>query len=206
MQEEIWKDIKDYEGLYQVSNLGRVRSIPRRGTCKTLHILKPGKNHKNYLQVRLTKNSKGKTFVIHRLVAKSFILNPNDYPQVNHIDGNKLNNCVDNLEWCTNEYNMKEACRLGLRDNIYKKGKEHCRSVSINQYDLQGKFIKKWFCVKDIERELNFDNRNICACARHKKKSAYGYIWRYENDTTELIYKPNSSNKYIKSMFEKLFS
>ena len=88
---------------------------------------------------------------VHRLVAEAFIPNPNNYPQVNHIDGNKLNNKVENLEWCTNEYNMKEACRLGLRDHIYKKGKEHCRSVKVNQYDLQGNFIKTWYCVKRSE-------------------------------------------------------
>lgn len=116
---------------------------------------------------------------VHRLVAEAFIPNPNNYPQVNHIDGNKLNNKVENLEWCTNEYNMKEACRLGLRDHIYKKGKEHCRSVKVNQYDLQGNFIKTWYCVKDIERELGFDNRNICACCRGKKPTAYKYKWKY---------------------------
>lgn len=116
---------------------------------------------------------------VHRLVAEAFIPNPNNYPQVNHIDGNKLNNKVENLEWCTNEYNMKEACRLGLRDHIYKKGKEHCRSVKVNQYDLQGNFIKTWYCVKDIERELGFDNRNICACCRGKKTTAYKYKWEY---------------------------
>lgn len=188
MQEEIWKDIKNYEGLYQVSNLGNVRSIPRQGAHKTLHILKPGRTRKNYLQVSLTKNSIQKPFRVHRLVAIAFIPNPNSYPQVNHIDGNKQNNCVENLEWCTNEYNMKESWRLGLRDNIYKKGKENSRSVIINQYNFQGEFVKKWYCVRDIERELNFDNRNICACARHKRKSAYGFIWRYENDTTDIIY------------------
>lgn len=186
--EEIWKDIEGYEGLYQVSNFGNVRSIPRKGTYKTVHILKPGKTRKGYFQVILTKNSIGKPFRIHRLVAKAFIPNLNNLPQVNHKDGNKLNNCVDNLEWCTNEYNMKESWRLGLRDNIYKKGKENSRSVIINQYNFQGEFVKKWYCVRDIERELNFDNRNICACARHKRKSAYGFIWRYENDTTDIIY------------------
>ena len=120
-----------------------------------------------------------KNKTIHRLVAEAFIPNPNNYPQITHIDGNKLNNKVDNLEWCTNEYNMKEAWRLGLRDHIYKKGREHCRSVKVNQYDLQGNFIKTWYCVRDIERELGFDNRNICSCCRGKRPTAYKYKWKY---------------------------
>lgn len=179
---EIWKDVIGYEELYQVSNLGKVRSFPRKGThTKKINLLKPSKNKKGYLQVSLSKNKNRKTISIHRLVAQTFIDNPNNLPQVNHIDGNKLNNCVDNLEWCTNEYNMKESIKLGLRKNSYKYGKNHCRSVVVNQYSLDGYFIKQWYCVKDIERELKFDNRNICACCRKKRPTAYGYIWEYNN-------------------------
>lgn len=180
---EIWKDIQGYEGYYQVSNLGRVKSFPRRGThINKIHILKPSKNRKGYYQVVLSKNSEYQSKKIHRLVAKAFLENPNNYQQVNHIDGNKENNRVDNLEWCTNEYNMKHAWKLGLRDNIFKKGKGHQRSVVVNQFDLQGNFIKKWYCVRDIERQLGFDNRNICACCRKKRPTAYGYKWEYEKE------------------------
>lgn len=178
--EEIWKDIKDYEGLYQVSNLGRVRSLPRKGTYKDIHILKLGKNHKGYLQVKLSKDSVLKCKSIHRLVAEVFIPNPDNKPQVNHKDTNKENNCVNNLEWVTNLENMQHSWKMGLRNNIYKKGKEHYKSVIVYQYDLQNNLIKKWYCVKDIERELGFDNRNICACCRNKKKTAYGYKWSYK--------------------------
>ena len=90
-----------------------------------------------------------------------------------------MNNTVDNLEWCTNEYNMKESWRLGLRNNAYKKGKEHHNSVSVNQYDIEGNFIKHWHCIHDIERTLGFDNRNICACCRGKRPTAYKYKWEY---------------------------
>lgn len=134
------------------------------------------------MQVGLTKESKIKTKAIHRLVAETFIPNINGFPQVNHKDGNKENNNVNNLEWCTNEYNMEEAWRLGLRNSIFKKGKEHHRSVAVKQYDLEGNLIKQWYCVKDIERELGFDNRNICACCRHKRPTAYGFIWKYANE------------------------
>lgn len=177
---EIWKDIKDYEELYQVSNLGRVRSMPRKGThINKIHILKSNKNYKGYLHVSLTKKCVSKTKSIHRLVAETFIPNPDNLPQVNHKDGNKLNNCVDNLEWITNYDNLIHSIRIGLRKNSYKKGKDHCRSVIVNQYDLNNNFIKQWYCVKDIERELGYDNRNICACCRNKRPTAYGYIWKY---------------------------
>lgn len=121
-EKEIWKDIKGYEGLYQVSNLGRIKSLQRyriskSGTNQNVNekILKQscGKTNK-YLNVTLAKNKKNKTFQIHRLAALNFIPNPNNYPQVNHKDGNKQNNCVDNLEWCTCKENINHAWKNGL--------------------------------------------------------------------------------------------
>lgn len=110
--EEIWKDIPNYEGLYQISNLGRVKSLPRKGTnTKKERILKFAKSNKNYLIAILTKHNKRNAKSVHRLVAEAFIPNPNNFPQVNHKDENRHNNCVDNLEWCTNRYN----CNYGNR-------------------------------------------------------------------------------------------
>lgn len=179
---EVWKDIEGYEGLYQVSNLGQVRSFPRQGTrTKQIHILKPMFNHKGYLQVNLMKKGKMSSRRIHRLVAKAFIPNKERKEQVNHINGVKTDNRVENLEWCTNQENMTHSWKTGLRtkEKTYYHGKNHFRSVSVEQYTLQGNYIKKWYCVKDIERELGFDNRNICACCRGKKPTAYGYKWKY---------------------------
>lgn len=179
---EIWKDIKGYEGLYQVSNLGRVKSFPRKGThVKVEHILVPSKNHKGYLSVNLRKEGKANFFSIHRLVAQTFISNPNNLAQVDHIDDNKENNNVDNLQWISNEDNMKKAWLTGARskEKTYKRGKENTCARIVNQYDLNGQFIKKWYCIRDIQRELGFDNRNISACCRRKRPTAYGYIWRY---------------------------
>lgn len=189
---EIWKNVKDYEGLYQISNLGRVRSLPRKGTFKDIHILKLQKKNSGYIEVSFTKNYIKKAKKVHRLVAEAFIPNPENKPQVNHIDGNKQNNCVDNLEWCTEKYNMQEASRLGLIKRII--GKNHHASKKVNQYNLQGNFIKQWDCLSDITRKLGFNFKNISACCKHKRNMAYGYIWRYLDDNSKIEYKPKTRN------------
>lgn len=131
--QEIWKDIKNYEGLYQVSNLGNVRSLNRIVNCniknnnkaiKKGKILKPNKKRNGYLQVCLLNKQKRKYCNIHRLVAETFIPNLNHLSQVNHIDENKDNNCVDNLEWCSPKYNCNFGTRNSKIYNItsFKKG------------------------------------------------------------------------------------
>lgn len=106
--EEIWKDIKGYEGLYQISNLGRVKCLPKiiRNRKYKEIIKSPSLAGKGYYRLILCNNGKNKAFYIHRLVAQAFIPNPNNLPQVNHKDENILNNCVDNLEWCNNKQNI----------------------------------------------------------------------------------------------------
>jgi hypothetical protein len=136
MENKIWKDIPEYEGLYQVSNFGEVKSLskPRNvfNSCYIAkeRILKPALNDKGYKVVVLTKNKKHKTFRVHRLVALAFINNYESKPQVNHIDGNKLNNNIENLEWCTNGENEKHAYKLGLKkinEGCFKKGHTYLR-------------------------------------------------------------------------------
>ena len=112
---EIWKDIKGYEGKYQVSSLGNVKSLLDKQLNKREIILKPSLNHKGYLRVYLSKDSKKSTKTIHRLVAETFIPNLESKKTVNHIDGNKINNRVDNLEWLSNTENQKHAWELGLK-------------------------------------------------------------------------------------------
>lgn len=168
--QEIWKDIKGYESLYQVSNTGKVKSVKRD------IILSPSANHKGYLHVGLCNNGIHKTIRIHRLVAEAFIPNPENKEQVNHINGIKTDNNVNNLEWCTNGENQKHAFSLRLQTNV---GNNNPRARKINQYDLRGNFIKSWNSIYDIERILNFSRSSIWRCCTNKYKQSHGYVWRY---------------------------
>lgn len=134
---EIWKDIKGYENLYQVSTLGNVRSFKNyngKGLVQVPHNLKPQYGRHDYYTVHLTKNKNYKNALIHRLVAETFIENPNKLPQVNHIDGNKYNNSVDNLEWCNCSYNIKHAYNLGLHKKYF--GKDNPNSKEKKYLDI----------------------------------------------------------------------
>ena len=133
MTKEIWKDIQGYEGLYQISNLGRIKSLERmiitsNNITKKISekILKPCLRKNGYYSIVLQKNNKSKYYTIHRLVAKEFIPNPNNLPQVNHKDGNKLNNNINNLEWCTNSDNTQHGY-----DNKLYKYKSRCHAINV---------------------------------------------------------------------------
>ena len=164
---EIWKDIPEYEGLYQISNLGNVKSLYRLANNNHIikeRILKPQENYNGYFIVNLYKNNKMQARFVHRLVGKVFINNPNNYNYINHIDKNKSNNKVNNLEWCTQSYNV-----------IYSKGKK------VNQYDKNNNFIKTWNSIADVKRTLDINSSLIVRCCKNRKKSAGGYIWKYSN-------------------------
>lgn len=177
--EEEWRPIKGFESLYEVSNLGNVRSLDRviysekrsnqiwKG--KQLSIKK--KNKGGYHLITLNKNGKQYYFTIHRLVAEAFIPNPLNLPQVNHKDENKSNNRVENLEWCTESYNHNYGTAIE-RANLK-------RNVSVNQYTLTMEFVKQWKSMKDVERELGIGAGNISHCCKHHIKHAGGFIWRY---------------------------
>lgn len=136
---EIWKNLPDYDGIYQISNYGRVKSLYnyRKGNILTPRI------KKGYYVVGLRKNGIRKWHLIHRLVASAFIMNENNYPQVNHKDENKLNNCVDNLEWCSASYNNSYGTRLKRVSNTNKLRKE------VYKYDKNGNLLEKYSSVKD---------------------------------------------------------
>ena len=125
MQKEIWKDIKGYEGLYQISSYGKVMII------SSGKMLKPEITEKGYLRYELNKNGKRKRFKAHRLVGMNFIENNNNLPQINHKDGIKTNNHVSNLEWCDNSHNVRHAVRLGLYKRKNKHETDSCRRIAI---------------------------------------------------------------------------
>ena len=173
---EIWKDIPGFENLYQVSNLGRVKSLPKptnnQFSMKEI-ILKPVKFSNGYLNVNL----KGKFIGVHRLVALTFLENKNNLPIVNHKDGNKTNNNINNLEWCTASENLSHAYKTGLKiatSNHLKK--------KILQYDKKRNFIKEWESTKEIEKELKIYHSAISNCCKNKLhyNTAGGFKWKYK--------------------------
>ena len=144
--------------------------------------------NKGYYVISLVKNKIKKQLRIHRLVAQAFIPNPDNLPQVNHKDGNKQNNCVDNLEWCTGKHNIKESWRLGLstptKPMLGRKSEKCPNSIKVNQYTLDGVFIKTWNCGYDAIRFLELKSNHISDCCNNKRKSFAGFIWRYTEEDT----------------------
>lgn len=188
--EETWKDIYfiengiewDYRGLYQVSNLGNVKSLNYGRTGKE-KILKNTKSEDGYLRVDLCKNKKRKNFKIHRLVAHMFCNGYEDGLEPDHINTIRYDNRAENLVWKTRKENCNNPITLKKLSNIMigvaKKGKEHYRAKKVVQYDLDENLIKIWDCISDIERELNFSRSNISKVCKGKQKTAYGFIWKY---------------------------
>lgn len=182
---ELWKNIEGYEGKYQISNKGNVKSlIDNKGNSRELiRKLRVGKQ--GYYYVNLFIGCKSKSKKIHRLVAEHFIDNPHNKPCVNHIDGNKLNNNVDNLEWCTCSENSKHAVKHGLmvmptgvKNYMFNRhGAQNPNSVPVFQCDLQGNVIKEWVNMKIAGEQTGIHPTHISACCRGIRKTAGGYIW-----------------------------
>lgn len=197
LKNEIWKDIKGYEDLYRISNLGRVKSLERcikKRDGKVCYvkekILKLTLSKNGYLRVTLHKDNK--PFIdnryVHRLVALHFLditnfkltLNENKCEfdlnklQINHKDEDKTNNCVDNLEWCTHKYNSNYGTKTERSHQKLRK--------KVNQYDLNGNFIRTWNYRGEIKEKLGFSISNISNCLKGRTRTAGEFIWKYADD------------------------
>lgn len=162
---EIWRPVTVVGYNYEVSNKGGIKS--------ELGLMKPTLSH-GYYRVCLYRNDgTHKMFQLHRLIAQAFIPNPENLPQVNHIDENKLNNCVENLEWVTAKKNCNHRTRNERISNSKLK--------KINQLTLSGELVRAWDGALSVEKETGLSCRYITKCCRGERKTAYGYVWQYVN-------------------------
>lgn len=181
--EEIWKDVKEFEGIYQVSSKGRVKSLNKLGkaissagksyTVKVSgRMLAIGKYPNGYSYVNINIDGKRGTRLVHRLVAEAFIPNPENLPQVNHKDENIENNCVENLEWCTAKYNANYGTRNA-------RCFHHDQQKAINQLSIDGTFIKRWNGIGEASKALGINDSQIIRVCKHRNVSAGGFKWEY---------------------------
>lgn len=198
MENEIWKDVKGYEGYYQVSNMGRVKSMrvlktPKNGVkCRKNAFLSTKTTHdKQYVLVALCRDGEKKQIQAHRLVAEAFIPNPKNLPCINHKDENPSNNWVGNLEWCTQGYNIQYS--------LERKGRLRPKSelLPLCAYTLSGEFIAQYRSVWEAIEKLHIESNsprgtrnNIRMCCKGKVNSACGYVWRYADGVEYTPYKP----------------
>lgn len=190
---EIWKEIKGYEGLYEVSNLGNVRSFDRYGLSKNNskrlikgRILKKQVDKDLYEYIGLTNlNNERKYYRVHRLVAEAFIPNPDNLPIINHKDEKPDNNCVDNLEWCTYQYNNTYGNRI-FKSVLKRKGQKVSDNTIIKTSKqiycvdkYTGEILNRFISINRAEKELGIASTHISACCKGKRKTCGGYKWSY---------------------------
>ena len=178
---EIWRPIPNYEGYYEASNLGRIRSIYR-----YKRVLKPMISNTGYERVDLFKNRHRRQYSVHRLVAITFVDNPDNKPFVNHRDENKINNCADNLEWVTHVENCRYGTAIERRTKhfdyskrkINNAGQIEACSKPIAQYTKGGRFVRNWKSASECARKNGWQISNIRRCCRNEYATAYGFVFR----------------------------
>lgn len=197
-EQEIWKDISSYEGRYQVSNYGRVKSYGFNKTTSSggnyitkPQLLKSWINTLGYVKVGLTikTGAKSKHYSVHRLVGEAFIDNPDNKPQINHKNGIRHDNRVENLEWSTASENVQHSFdvlrRVFTRNNNGRVGKLHHSSIKIDCYDSEGNFIKTFYGVAEASRELSITQHKIYSCLKAKYKYAENLNFKYHPNETQ---------------------
>jgi len=183
--EEIWRDVVDWEGYYQVSNLGRVKSLSRKVNGRNNkpnviieRIRKQRINAEGYYSLPLNRFGLVKTVRVHRLIAEAFLPNPENKTDVNHINSNRADNSLSNLEWATRSENVTHGYVSGNRTKA--RGKLNKLSISVNQYDLDMNFIKKHWCVSEAQSETGAFH--ICQVCKGTRKTSAGFIWEYADE------------------------
>jgi hypothetical protein len=178
-----WVDVKGYEGLYQINSFGVIRSLPRmikqgrRIVCAKGKVLTQCNDGRGYMIVVLSKNGIHKSIRVHRLVADAFLPNPESKTEVNHIDGNKANNRVSNLEWATRNENMSHAFTTGLA-----KIPPAQEPKKVAQYTKNGILVNIFSSIKHAGKHTGTDASDICNCCRGKRKTAGGFAWQYARE------------------------
>ena len=183
MKNEVWKDIPNYEGIYKASNFGRIKMVKRTLTDslgkkinKKEHILKPRTGNRYYM-IALYKNGKREDLLLHRVIAQTFIPNPENKPFVNHKDENCFNNSSDNLMWCTQKENMNWGT---INERMSKNSKSKRK---VNQYDMDGNYIKTWDCMTDFYKSKGLKLKTgIIECCKGRRQSHMGYKWKYADE------------------------
>lgn len=170
----MWKQVKNFEGLYEVNEMGQIRSVQRNGTKRGGRIMAQSNDKNGYKLSKLRFKDKVVTAKVHRVVAEAFIPNPYNKPQVNHKDGNKANNCVENLEWVTQSENIRHAKKLGLQCECPNRQK-------VEQWK-NGSLIAKYNSLKEAEIATGIGWTGISAVIRGKRHTAGGYNWKRCND------------------------
>ena len=204
----MWKDIKGYEGIYQISDTGQVRSLSRYVKCRNgvrevkSKILTPVNVGGGYKQVSLCQHSKCKRALLHRLIAEAFIPNPDNLPCINHKDGNPSNNAIDNLEWCTYGYNSnyyicKERQRLHMLERYQNDTKflDDCKKrldkwhnrckKKVCQIDLNNNLVKIWDSTTATAKD-GFIPNDVGQCANHKRNTHHGFKWVWYEDYNDI--------------------
>lgn len=196
IKDEIFVDIKNYDGRYKIGNKGTILSFSRSSDNRYKDkkwILKQHEDKNGYMYVTLQKDKKRKTIKVHRLVAEHFIKNKNNYPCVNHIDSNRKNNEVSNLEWCTHKQNTQWALKTGRFDNMKKLNSERMKNNPLNgyiyankltkkkigQYDKNNNLIKIYESISEASRKTGITITSISYSANGRRKSGGGYLWHF---------------------------
>ena len=188
MENEVWKDVPNYEGIYKASNFGRIKMVKRtlidslgKKINKKEHILKPRTGNRYYM-IALYKNGKREDLLLHRVIAQTFIPNPENKPFVNHKDENCFNNCSDNLMWCTQKENMNWGT---INERMSKNSKSKRK---VNQYDMDGNYIKTWDCMTDFYKSKGLKLKTgIIECCKGRRQSHMGYKWKYADEELQKL-------------------